>query len=444
MNPPHLRHLALRFRQTSPLVWIILLAILPRLAAALAMGNSVQPLPGAWDQISYQALAERVATGHGFRFAESHWPVTAAGAPTAHWSFLYTGFLAAIYALVGSQPLVARLLQALLVGILLPWGSWRLAERTVGRAAAPWAALASAGYLYFIYYSATLMTEMFTICAILWMLGLACDLAEQPRPRTWLAFGGLIGITALMRQVALLPVPLLCLWIFWRHRKLRTLGGIALAALVSLALILPVTLRNQRAFGRFVLINTNAGYAFFWANHPVHGTDFQSILSDEGPGYVELIPPELRQLDEAALNDALMARGWDFVRADPVRYLRLSASRIADYFQFWPSARSSRLSNFVRLLSFGLMLPFMLLGLLWSRRRWRALMPIYLFAGFYTVIHLLSWALIRYRLPVDAVLLVPAGLALERLLGPTWGRFRTRVTDRRQPPGPGSQAGEPA
>jgi hypothetical protein len=35
-----------------------------------------------------------------------------------------------------------------------------------------------------------------------------------------------------------------------------------------------------------------------------------------------------------------------------------------------------------------------------------------LFALMYTFIHLLSWSLIRYRLPVDAVLLVFAGLAV--------------------------------
>ena len=31
------------------------------------------------------------------------------------------------------------------------------------------------------------------------------------------------------------------------------------------------------------------------------------------------------------------------------------------------------------------------------------------FAGIYTIIHLLSWALVRYRLPVDAILVIFAG-----------------------------------
>jgi len=40
---------------------------------------------------------------------------------------------------------------------------------------------------------------------------------------------------------------------------------------------------------------------------------------------------------------------------------------------------------------------------------------LYLFIGVYTAIHLLSWALIRYRLPVDAVLIVFAAYGLADL-----------------------------
>ena len=80
-------------------------------------------------------------------------------------------------------------------------------------------------------------------------------------------------------------------------------------------------------------------------------------------------------------------------------------------------------SNVSRVLSFGLMMPFMLLGLLMSRSHRATCALACLFAAAYTVVHLMSWALIRYRLPVDAVMLVFAGLALDRLLGPRLHRL---------------------
>jgi hypothetical protein len=40
---------------------------------------------------------------------------------------------------------------------------------------------------------------------------------------------------------------------------------------------------------------------------------------------------------------------------------------------------------------------------------------VWLFMAVYTAVHLASWANVRYRLPVDAVLLIFAGLAIARI-----------------------------
>jgi hypothetical protein len=57
----------------------------------------------------------------------------------------------------------------------------------------------------------------------------------------------------------------------------------------------------------------------------------------------------------------------------------------------------------------------MLVGLFLSFSRWRSFMILYLFIFIHTAIHLLSWPAPRYRLPVDAVSMVFAGLALLEL-----------------------------
>lgn len=52
------------------LIAIILLSVLLRVGLALALGNNLEETRGGTsDQISYDALAQRVATGHGFSFA---------------------------------------------------------------------------------------------------------------------------------------------------------------------------------------------------------------------------------------------------------------------------------------------------------------------------------------------------------------------------------------
>jgi hypothetical protein len=249
----------------------------------------------------------------------------------------------------------------------------------------------------------------------------------------WLLLGLAIGLAALSRQVVLLFVPVLFVWLFWElgkppaahdresgvARRWAVIAGLLSTTAVVAALILPWTVRNYRAFDRLVPLNTNAGFAFFWANHPIQGTDFVPLLP--AGTYPRLIPPELRGLDEAALDQALLREGLRFVADEPVRYARLSLSRVKELFRFWPSPESGALSNVSRVLSFGICLPLMLYGLflaVFRTERWVAarqrpgIVLLCLFISVHSAIHLLSWSLIRYRLPVDAVLILFAAPAV--------------------------------
>jgi hypothetical protein len=443
------------FLRRHALLIIIGLSVLVRLADALVLGNNVNPEPGIFDQVSYHTLAVRLLSGHGFTFDTIWWPVTPAGQPTAHWSYLYTFYLVAVYALAGVAPLAPLLLQAAAVGAIMPWLAQRLARRVfahlpqkvegIALAAAAW----TAGYGYFAYYAGALMTESFYMLGLMWIMDCALRLSSTPaapvlnRPRSWLPWlelGLAVGLTALLRQVFLPFLLLLGLWLGWvwlKEARLgavirRLAGGAALALAVAAVLILPVTLWNYHQFGEFVLLNTNAGYAFFWGNHPIYGDHFVSILTPQMGTYQDLIPTELRSLNEAALDKSLLGIALDWIRTDPGRYLRLSISRIPAYFIFWPSPDSGMLSNVVRVASFGLALPFMLVGIfLWGRGLKRAGFNfaaatrapgalLLLFVASYTAIHLLSWALVRYRLPVDAFLLIFAAAPLAMGAGWVW------------------------
>jgi 4-amino-4-deoxy-L-arabinose transferase-like glycosyltransferase len=433
-------------KRTSLLLGATLaLAVLLRVAAAFYLGDVVKELPGTADQLSYHTLALRLLAGHGFTFGEPWWPVTAAGAPTAHWSYLYTFFVALIYRLAGPHPLAARLIQAVLVGLLQPYLAYWLGKRVFSVTVGLFAAALTAIYPYFIYYAATLMTEPFYITGILATLSFGILLRGAIRAGSGgmnrqvllysLALGLALSLTVLLRQLFLLFIPVLFFWIWmangWRITARLVYSTLISGAVVILA-ILPFTLYNYQRFERFVLLNTNAGFAFFWANHPIYGTHFISIMPPEMGSYLDLIPKDLRRLDEAALDQALLGEGLKFIQQDPGRYVLLSISRFPAFFMFWPSRDSDLMSNIARAGGFGLLLPFMLYGLA------RSFIPnppvqrfslsstsnlLLLFILFYTAIHLLSWALVRYRLPVDAVLMIYAGLAFTDLS--TW--FASRL-----------------
>ncbi|MBN1875710.1 MAG: hypothetical protein JXA33_15910 [Anaerolineae bacterium] len=412
-------------------IWlgILLFSVVMRVGVALYYGDRV---PAEHDDYSYSTLGLRLATGHGYTFDRYWYPFTPPETPTAHWSFLYTAFIAAIYALVGFRPVAVRLVTAVLAGILLPWITARLTRRLFPHQ--PWtpfiAALVTAGYAFFILYAARLMTEALYIVTLLWSFERALKLSEdfaagRPGWGTALGLGVSLGLTTLFRQAILPWAPVLFLWLLWRawrgDRRGFTrlhLPALVLAGVTLLAFILPWTYRNYRVYGDFLLLNSNTGYAMYSAQHPMHGISFQAF--EAAP-----LPDELRvqMSTEAEWDRALMSRGIAFVLEEPGRYLRLSLSRIADYFEFWPTD-TSLLHNVGRLFSFTLYLPFMLYGFYLGgkvhytpvlARLERPTTLFFLFMVFYSLLHIFTWAMSRYRLPVDAVAMPFVALALERV-----------------------------
>jgi hypothetical protein len=424
--------------------WLALIlgvGILLRLGSAIFQGNQVVPMPGAYDQIFYHDLALNVLEGKGFVFTRPPWPFIQPGAPTAYYSFVYPLFLAAIYTVTGPEPIAARIVQALICS-LLPYQVYVLTKQVLsmgkasshsprrdedsgegpspalgkgleatpnppraGHAVALVAAGITAVYAYFLLYSASLQTEGVYLVLVAWALILTLRLADAPTWQRWLAWGLAATLATEVRQVFMPVALLLFVFIVARARRRVKVCHVALAGAVAVALILPFTIRNYRVYGQFLLLNSQYGQVLWNANHPDLGTRFV-------PDAMFAIPGDLEGADEVELTNDLMRRGMQLIAAEPWRFVQLSASRAATLFMFWPSRQSPLVSNIARTLSFAICLPFMIAGLVISMREWKRWLLFYLFVAVYALIHVVSWAQIRYRMPVDMVLVPFAALAL--------------------------------
>ncbi len=460
--PAHLRSLWSR-PEARWLTLIVAVGLVLRLAAAVYLGDQVEVIPVAWDQVFYHDLALNLLAGKGFVFTQPPWPFIPPQTPTAFYSFLYPRLLAAVYWVADPHALVARVVQAILCSVL-PLQMYGLVKRimeggegsvvarsasdeatpgpaagdsfasaeapspavTRGSAVALVAAAITAGYAYFVFYSATLMTEGLYLVLVAWALSLTLDLAEEPSARRWAVWGLAVGLTSLLRQVFMPMAALLFLYVVWKARRRVKIGHVALAGAIAAALILPWTVRNYLVFDRFLLLNSQAGQTLWNANHPDMGTEFWSVA-------MYPIPAEMEGLNEAELDSALMQLALQNIAADPGRFVGLSLSRLAEYFRFWPIPESSTFNNVARTASFTICLPFMVVGLVLSLRDWRRWLLLYLFIATYTLIHVISWAGIRYRLPVDVALVPFAALAVVGLTGwlrakvPAFGAFTRQL-----------------
>jgi 4-amino-4-deoxy-L-arabinose transferase-like glycosyltransferase len=388
------------------LVAVITLSIALRVAVAVLLGDRAEPISGAFDQYSYDMLARRLSTGFGFTFPIGWYPFTQPGEATAHWSYLYTGFLAAVYLVFGHHPLAARLIQSIFSGLGC-WLIYRIGARLFDPRAGLAAAALTAGYAYFIFFDAALMTQSTYIVALLAAVDQALLLRERPSATGSVVLGLALGTGTLLRQTLLLFAPVLLGWAARpRDATIRWRGALLSAATIVL-IVAPWTAYNWITFDDFLLLNSNGGFFLYSSNHPSQGVRFD-------PNLVAPLPESLAGLPEPALDRALYREAVKNVAGDPMRFLRLSLSRVPHYYQLLPSADSDWISNAARLCSFTLYLPFMLAGLVLSRPRWRLCLPIYLYLCFDAALHLASWAAPRYRLPSDALAMVFAGLAVSR------------------------------
>jgi 4-amino-4-deoxy-L-arabinose transferase-like glycosyltransferase len=386
---------------------ILWVAFTLRMAAAFYLGDVVSGLSGAHDEISYSMLGERFATGHGMTFPEPWYPWVAANAPQSYYSFTISLFFAGIYKLFGYHPLVARIITGIMstaiVGMIYLIGK-RLFSPSVGLLASAIAAL----YAYLIFYGVTLVTETPFTLALLVALYQAIRIrsGEIGGIRGWLTLGLMLAVTVLLRMAVIFFIPILLLWLYYAVRK-QTNPLLILIPLVMIGVaVLPLTLRNYQLWHQFLLLEAQFGHVFWNGNHPGHLGDFH-------PYQVFPIPADVLALkNDVLITNTLLRMGIQNVVSRPDEFLLLTLSRLREFFLFWPTADSTLMANLLRVLSFGLILPFALYGFFLNLRRFQELMPIYLFIFIHTAIYAVTWTMIRYRIPLDPFFILFAAHSL--------------------------------
>ncbi|MGZ6640773.1 MAG: ArnT family glycosyltransferase [Solirubrobacteraceae bacterium] len=218
-----------------------------------------QPI-GLHDPFTYEFYGDQISRGHGYRQLD--------GQPTAYFPPGYPAALAATFWLVRHTPLPDDLPAAgaglnIVLGLATIAIAYLLARRLFDVRVARVAAVIVAVYPNFVYHAAIMLSEtLFTFLVIAALATLLWKPWPGGRPSRGrlAAFGVLIGLSALVRPVSLvlLPlvaVPMLAARVQWR----RALLAVVVATATALAVILPWTARNAHVMGQPVFISLNGG-----------------------------------------------------------------------------------------------------------------------------------------------------------------------------------------
>ncbi len=366
------------------------------------------------------------------------------------YSPIYT-YLVAIGQLVTGDALLPILVVQVLLGCVSCWLLYVIARRFVDPTWALVVGLAAAIHRSFVLYDVTLLSDALGLLLQLTLLFVLLRIDSKTTWRRFVLIGVLIGLCILQRPHCLLLVPALLVGLRLGGRAWRpALIAAGLAGGVALATTMPVALQNYRLTGSLGTTASNPGYIFYSSNnYSSYGFRYSPPeLYFRGAEYHERL-----QGDEGFLGDAEIAamisgavlgertslsessrfylgQSASHMLAYPGHYLALLLQRVQLAFHAFEAhdvlpvfARYENVAAWTPL-RFGWFAPFGLLGLFLSLARWRRFAWIYLLLLNQLALLLGFYVVVRFRLPVEALMLFLAGYAGLRIQG--WIRERDR------------------
>jgi hypothetical protein len=293
----------------------------------------------------------------------------------------------------------------------------KIAGVSVGAAAAWfWAVFPNAIMIPFEWVWDTCLTALLA-ALILWF---TLKLAESVRARDWCLYGLLWG-GALMTNAALASLlPFLLGWATYHasRRGRQILGLVALAVSMMLLCCTPWTVRNYVAFHRFVPLRSTFPFALWLGHNPVF--DPRSPVTTRVTAYEE--GREYKRLGETAFMQKKWTGALNFIRTHPALEVILFERR---FVAFW-AGLDSPFKRFLETESLGdrivLLANFLaslgtLGGLVAVWIKWRhyafvlSAVPV-----IFPWIYYATEPYLRYRQPIDPILMLLTALALDALL----------------------------
>jgi 4-amino-4-deoxy-L-arabinose transferase-like glycosyltransferase len=371
--------------------------------------------PLTHDEREYLALAAGLAEGRGFTYGQPAEGTTAqfGRAPG------YPAFLATIGA--GSQtaaaaPARVKIVQGIL-GVLTVCLIAVAAARLGGPRAGIVAAWIAASYPPLVWISAYVLSEsLYSLLAIAGALVLQSAVDRDRVPRA-LAAGVLCGASILVRPAMLFFLPLATLWLLWRRAPRH-------AAVLIVGVILvggPWTVRNYRAYGRFVLVASEGGVTFWTGNHPLARGE-GDLAANPDLKRAELA---FRQAHEGLTAEELEPLYYRdaiaHITSNPVWWTGLLARKA--FYTVVPVGPSYALHSVryraASMVSYLLLLPFAVAGVVALRRNPARPTALLLLAASALLVCLVFFPQERFRIPViDPVLIVCAAAAIAGLRRP--------------------------
>lgn len=187
----------------------------------------------------------------------------------------------------------------------------------------------------------------------------------------------------------------------------RSATILAVASCLFALFMSPWWIRNGVTLGAFVPFTTSSAQNLYLGNNPNNtdgGIDWATNVERARVAAIATLP------DELARQRAFGKAARDYIVNNPGIFLRNAATKFVRFWNVIPNADQFRGGFYATIsaISFGPVLALAIVAALRLHRQWRMLAPIYLIVGYFTFVHVVTIASLRYRIPLEPLLIVLA------------------------------------
>lgn len=403
---------------------ITLIALFLRMGAIFYISNFDNP-----DLEEFGVIARNIVAGRGFSYRTCQSVLL----PSAYMPPAYPFVLAGFMKVMGDNKLTYAAIQTVqaILGAMLCVTVYKIGMTRFTFGISFGAALTLAVLPVFVYAPSQFSAfPWYSLAGCLLFLFLL-KLSQEQSAKNVILVGLTLGILMLFRAETLIYVPFIGLWIYFNvphHKRLRM---VFLPLLLSMATVMPWTVRNYIVLHRFVPVATSKGYALWRGNNPEATAGARSgTVPEEITRKIASLSPTPDH--EVVIDDMFWRAALDFIKQNPGTALALALKKCILFWTFDPTygtneaKMTGRLkggsTHALYLAPWFVVLPLFVIGLIITRNRARELSLFYLYFGVSTLVAMIFFVLPRYRLYVEPLILPFAATGLAFL----WDAFAGR------------------
>lgn len=380
---------------------ILLVALLIRVVWACFI-----PVDPVSDSFLYDAFAKSIASGNSYAFPN--------GDITVYWPVGTSAIYAVLYTLFGISYLPIVILNVL-IGILIVWLSYAIAQRYLGQKSAQITAILVACWPILIEFTTILASELVFILFVLAAIYVWGTKKLNPFLRA-IILGALVCAATYVRPTALPLLALLPALAWFAEGNIRAcIISFCIATLTAALLFSPWVYRNYQHFGEFVLVSANGGVNLWMGNN-----------ANSNGGYTEL--PSINVKNEVERDHYFKREAIQFIKENPQAYLKLAALRAVMTYKaetigiVWNGHIEKNVEKpkllvlkLISSLYWWLMLALASVGIykILKDRKLKLFHPLLMVPAFFFVFPILTVAQDRYHLPINPFLAMFAAYAIQ-------------------------------